>query len=490
MNSRQLKRLVTLLVTLAPIITLTFSSCSMDDLEPVDFKAESDAIQTKSSDPFNQIITKSKRVSETTVRSILDGCFNNKQYSLEAVVNNNKEPKNNNLNSDIQSPLLYVANFDSGGWAIVAGNERKENQILAYGETGSFNPDKIENPCVATWFEMIKEQMAAVEIEEDETAEASEQANTRAYLPPYNEPYYWVRLPLDPVVSTQSSGSGHLLSTEWGQNWPWNYKCPVDGSVRCPTGCVAVAVSQILYYLHYNLGTPMGLYHGINPTYNLITNGNSHYYKIAQANKSNYTSPSSRWNAMALSGPEKTTGTDYVGNLMMDVGEHAGMEYAADGSGAVTRRLIFTYYGINCDSLAYNYSMVRASLENGQPVLSSARDATYGGHAWVIDGYQDDLSTTDNPYKWVIIPSDSLSYYSNIDYDYVFSESEMQTQHPDVQENDIEHEYEYYTSHYLRMNWGWDGSYDEGTYSILPDWTESGYHFNVRNIILRNFRGL
>ena len=44
----------------------------------------------------------------------------------------------------------------------------------------------------------------------------------------------------------------HLVETKWGQEYPWNVKSPlgVDASsniVRCPTGCSAVAMAQVIY---------------------------------------------------------------------------------------------------------------------------------------------------------------------------------------------------------------------------------------------------
>lgn len=56
------------------------------------------------------------------------------------------------------------------------------------------------------------------------------------------------------------------------------------------------------------------------------------------------------------------------------------------------------------------------------------------GHAWVIDGYKCYCTTTDRPYKWVIMPPDSLSFYNNINYDYVLTVEEKEWRYPDVYE--------------------------------------------------------
>lgn len=52
----------------------------------------------------------------------------------------------------------------------------------------------------------------------------------------------------------------HLMTTKWNQDPPFNDYIPyVDGSTteRCPAGCVMIAASQVLYYLHNYMGSPL-----------------------------------------------------------------------------------------------------------------------------------------------------------------------------------------------------------------------------------------
>ena len=42
-----------------------------------------------------------------------------------------------------------------------------------------------------------------------------------------------------------------LLTTEWGQDDPFNLKCPALEGAKTPSGCVATAMSQILNYFKY-----------------------------------------------------------------------------------------------------------------------------------------------------------------------------------------------------------------------------------------------
>ena len=42
-----------------------------------------------------------------------------------------------------------------------------------------------------------------------------------------------------------------LLKTRWDQNTPYNNECPKVGSTKCPTGCVATALAQVMKYWNY-----------------------------------------------------------------------------------------------------------------------------------------------------------------------------------------------------------------------------------------------
>ena len=123
------------------------------------------------------------------------------------------------------------------------------------------------------------------------------------------------------------------------------------------------------------------------------------------------------------------------------------------------------------------------------PVLAKGKDS-YGGkvHTWLIDGYQRQHHVSDYEYKWVTMPPDSLQYYNNINYDYVFTEAQMQQFYPDIEEYQIVHEYSASDSYYLKMNWGWDGIYNSGLYSIQPSgWAVDNYNFSLSTNIITGF---
>ena len=355
--------------------------------------------------------------------------------------------------SEEDTPIIHSVNFNDGGWALVAGRELSNNQIIAYGEDGSFDPESIESPEVQFWFRMTKASLKQAFETADREADSqngtiSAQAEGILDSFSYDDPYVWVRLDLGYENSNIVTNVNHLTETKWGPDYPWNYKCPTINNSQCYIDCMTVAVAQLLYYLHYYIGTPSGCYHTVDTSY--IWN-NAGYY-TSNLYRGNYTSPSPRWNAMAKTNPYLlNTSTQYVGDLMIDVADRLGTRFDALGGVTSFSTSVFPYYNINCSSIQqYNSSQIIAQLNNSMPVLvSGAESNNADGHAWLIDGYKKTVTQTDHQYKWVIMPPDSLQYYNNINYNYVFTETEMQQFYPGIEENQIVHEYSYSTPSYL-----------------------------------------
>lgn len=325
----------------------------------------------------NQIVTKgavmdgastvkSRKVLASDVQSILKNQLVRKETRGSERYSLNTIQKNGN-------PMLHIVNYDEGGWAIIAGNKREKNQILAMSDVGHFDPDNITDSNVAFWFAMQLEQMETVEFEEEDVADMNDNGDVSVNsLPPFDDEYVWVRLPLEPIVTTSlHSEVGHLLTTKWGQKYPWNYKCPSFDDQKAPTGCVAVAVAQLLYYYHFHLGVPSGLYHSIIPTYY-----NQGDYYTSSVTRTDYQANSNRWEEMARTYRSQCSATDYVGDLMIDIGERVKMTYRKNGSGSniAKAQTAFSAYGLSCCLEDYSSYKVISSLDNSKPVYARAEE--------------------------------------------------------------------------------------------------------------------
>ena len=410
---------------------------------------------------------------------LLDKRFNNKNViSLDVL---NESGKN----------LLYVANFESG-WAIVAGDDRAENAILAYSYSDSFDLDNIDCPEVSLWLEMVKSNIMGLSNKEVKSQEEQRYGG----LPDidYNQPYYWVDWKETPDTLLTDVDVDHLMSTEWGQSFPWNEKCPqydLTGN-RCPAGCYAVAVGQILFYLRNTRNFPIEIHSHIAYSYPTPINDK---YSIIVWRDPNSVFPDSWWTGMAKYWYE--SGTSNVASLLVDIGDSVEMAYSPTGSKPTRHSYIevFSDYNVDYDYNSYSSSRAIDSINDDSPLLVIAAKNDSVSHAWVIDGYHYTTRRVDQPYQWRAVATDSLNYYySEHLIRYYYTESQMQLMHPNVVEGDVFHEY--YTisdiNKYLRMNWGWNGSYNSGYYSFTPTDSSSysSWQYSINPVILYNFEDL
>ena len=253
---------------------------------------------------------------------------------------------------DATSYCIYATN---NSYAIVSKDTRT-TPILGY----SYTPyDEERIPCgMKWWFEAVNLTLE----------ESAIQATTRG-----------VSGVVDP-----------LLKTEWGQNEPFNLLCPTLEGKKTPSGCMATAMSQILYHLKYpKTGKGASSYTvlgGFRPW--SLTYGAAYRYDLM---KEQYDSTT----IANLTEDEKSA----ISTLLLHCGAAVKMNYNADGSGAneydATDGLA-TYFRF--DSLAIHcykrehftneewMKMVTEELIANHPILYCGHDSRFGGHAFIIDG--------------------------------------------------------------------------------------------------------
>lgn len=171
-----------------------------------------------------------------------------------------------------------------------------------------------------------------------------------------------------------------MLKSEWGQGSPYNDLCPYG----YPSGCVATAMAQIMYYHEYPI-------HGKGKYYDLL---NKKWIRFDQTTY-DYANMLPTYEKDSYS----TTQGTAVATLMYHCGIATDMQYAADGSGTFSYKAVealqntFLYH----ENLNVRYrqfhsnadwmNMVYDELDNKRPILYGASDTSAGGHAFVIDGY-------------------------------------------------------------------------------------------------------
>ena len=430
---------------------------SLDSEFELDLMTRSDI--SPDSKVFSEVV-KDKKITKEFIPVIIDGLVDKKEfvdtkvYSIEPVTKNGRN-------------LMYVVNFTKGGWVIVSGRYDLESQILAFESSGAFNPNQIESPECNYWFETTCDTIERGMIEDED--------RNRFDYRDFDDQFFWVLLPVTTLYSTDLYSSvPSFVTTKWGQDSPWNYKCPSINGNQCLTGCVAVAFAQVFYYLHNNIGKPNMLFHQIDTSYSWT--GASYYPYHTMTNRN---SNSTRWSSMPLLNPGfQTTGTNYVGDLMIELGQFLSMEYKSTGSYAYLLPGILSNYLLSANGASvFNQSTAISQIDNGLPLIVDGKDANNNGHAWVIDGYQTYRHTADLVSQWRRLPVSEINNYN----EYVcYSDSEMALLYPTVVENQLEHSYTYTYSTKFGMNWGWDG--DDDGYYYMHEIT-----YNNSNLMVYNF---
>ena len=263
------------------------------------------------------------------------------------------------------APALYVFNNETadGGFVVVSAEDNART-ILGYADSGHFT--ETEMPAnMRFWLQMYADEIARAALE---PASAVQTGDDTAY----------------PAVSP-------LLGTiAWGQDEPYNNLCPSIDGVRCVTGCVATAASQVMYYHRYPAKG----------------NGAHSYTWNNQTLSANFGNTTYDWANMlpVYSGTNySTTQANAVATLMSHVGIACNMGYntnANGGSGAIsnsTLQALIHYFGYDAAIrvLPKDYmdesemlGAIASDLQAGHPIFMSGRTTQNEGHAFVLDGMQ------------------------------------------------------------------------------------------------------
>lgn len=378
-------------------------------------------------------------------------------------------------------PLLYIVNYgDSEGWQILSSDSRVP-AVVAHGETGYFSLEE-GSPAVRVWLDCMATDMANIRCAPDKDLAFSAEeiaahksvwgeAPSRVIIPG-DENGYWE------VITTSEwclAEEQEHMTPKWDQGAPYNCYCPLrsDSSTeRAPAGCVALAASEVLFYLHSQLGTPAGMVDygycvGDINNYSRYFSGNS--TSIWLGMDPNYTYPSG-------DAEEESLMIGHVGNII-------NMNYQNIYSWAFPSNIrtnLFSFYGLSCNEGAYDADVVRNNLCNYLPIIVTASDLlipiNFDIHCFVIDGFRKTYTKYIHYHYWVPEDPDPWNPKSLPD----------------------RHHNPYYTYTYstpritsIQINWGWASQWtsnvNNGWYSLTPDWTVTNggtynYNYNVSMI--------
>ena len=294
-------------------------------------------------------------------------------------------------------PDYYVFNRGEGdGFVLVSGEDRVE-AVPGYSESGEFDFDKL--PCNFKWW-LSEYQRQMQYLREHPQLKARKSASLTSSVAP-------------------------LLTSKWNQCKPYNDLCPVAendndqywiyGGHAC-SGCVATAVSQVMYYYKwpasgvgsktydFDLTTQNGQ---VSTTLSCDFSQSAYQWDLMKdeylyMDKNNYGYFDENWhvyikvideNGDTITDPNGIH-SNAVAKLLSDVGIACEMMYGYNGSGAYT---YYAYYAL-LDHFKYQVGYIyrdeydgdfdeqlRTWLDYHFPLYFSGHGS--GGHAFVLDGY-------------------------------------------------------------------------------------------------------
>ena len=399
-------------------------------------------------------------------------------------------------------PCLYIINYERG-WMVIPTDTRVQT-VLGDSDVDDMCPESIDNDGVIAWLDVTAEYVYRVKkgyinVYDEKNIQLWEQIRNcireggdpvRFYKPTDAD---WVRYTTVSTNTVTAANQPHLLQTKWGQGDPWKISLPYDPVIyqnsnqerRFLTGCVPTAIAQILYYFHNETGYPNDFYYYLNGyvSQDLGYWSGYHHYKI-DVNRSPQTpvSNSFRWSNMPLTS-NGSGNFSYVSDLMMEIGDRIDATYSVNATSA--QMISYTDAapcGITANSSNYSYTTVRNNIVNRKPVIVTAFNDD-GGHTWVIDGCVDITTTTTTT-------STYYRYQEGEMYDpgaVFLTDEEVLSLYPNAYDGMVIVSYNVVENKYLLMNWGWNGNYDDGHYSISPsgsDWQSfTNNIYTIYNIV-------
>ena len=281
------------------------------------------------------------------------------------------------------SPLPYYLFNDARGkgFVLVAGDDAM-GQILAYSDEQPLDTLQ-DNPGVQYLMAAYREYFSAIQ-----------HKDLPSSTPSVGLGYFSAKARGKNKNSSKSVVKPvyRMLESLWGQQSPYNLLMPEftqgkDDLIKAPTGCVATALAQLMYYHKWpEQGNGTKSYTTRTKSLTLAADFSSSHY--------DWKAMSPRYKATDIT----SASAKAVSLLMRDAGYACEMDYTINVSSAFSSNAAkalekrFGYDAVLlrqkkmgkddfiqtlCEEISNGYPLYLAGSEQGEPV----------GHAWVVDGY-------------------------------------------------------------------------------------------------------
>lgn len=268
-----------------------------------------------------------------------------------------------------QAPRFYIFNRPKASGFILVNKDDEGQTILGYSTTGSFHLDS------------LPEGLRALFLQAPDPQQTQPQGRGISFPIP--------RKPIPP-----------LLKSRWGQvGYPYNSFTPLSGTQHTPSGCVAVAMAQIMYHHRWPL-QGKGSYTHPNSTYGFGTVDFSqrHYAWEEMLPVYGRAQYYDRWGRPYDADLPRFTS---VSRLMADAGITVNMHYTGVYSGSFSERVpraMQEQFDYSTSDLMSKDNLgaedldrfIEEELREGYPLYISGGNASGLGHAWVLDGMDEE----------------------------------------------------------------------------------------------------
>ncbi len=337
------------------LVVLLFGSCSNDYMESANQSSDSSSLTTRV-----DMQTALER-AEKMLAKIEDGKTRSRRVASIRYLNiDGKTRAGGSLDS-----LYYIINYaDNGGFAI-AGADTRLDGIYAISEEGHLEEsDILENPGLEYFFDLLPDE-ETIELL-GKSGYGFGKDTTIQVGPPI--------VLTDVDVSEKRGPYIHPNVSQWNQTAPFNNECPVEYNEKCYAGCVPVAAAIVMSFHEWPTG-----YNNKNYDWQAIKN--------------------------ATVGNQRIIPT-FIPNLLRDLGagNNYDTEYHSNGNpeGKGSRSDIeshnkrtFRHFGYkepedfkDFENAAVHLLLYRT---NSPIIMIGYNGKIKGSHAWVIDGYYNDV---------------------------------------------------------------------------------------------------
>lgn len=287
----------------------------------------------------NILLTNAEPITQARALSIASKYINNPKLS-------NDTPKTRSSQANEQ-PAYYIFTSPNDKKFVIISGESKLNELVGYGDKITENPN--DQPPYFKLF--LKEYERVVKEVRSKAATTTPQRPIKRKVEP-------------------------LLTCKWSQYDPFNKYTPLSNGQHTPTGCVATATAQVMFYNKWPKNRPQDY--------------------IASTGDDAKKSATYWWDEMKNTTDEMRTehSRQAVGVLMSDIGKAVNMRYYYRGSdsnlqyacNALRDKFDYTVRYLDKNFLPANdfLNEVMQEISDGYPVL-----VVGGPHAFVYDGYDE-----------------------------------------------------------------------------------------------------